>query len=155
MAWATTVIGSPQFVWEQKLKITKTTLREWIKRPESNPNTQRKELVQQLGKLQSEMEIKEIVNSDLEKEQAIQSKTYHSFRIEEEYWRLKSCCLWLESEDRNTSYFHRQFKARLSKNHISKITTNDGKICKGIDQIKAVVVSHFHHLYSKEKDNNE
>ena len=70
MAWATTVIGSPHFVWEQKLKITKTTLKEWSKRPESNPNTQRKELVQQLGKLQNKMEIKEIVNSDLEKEQA-------------------------------------------------------------------------------------
>jgi len=45
MAWATTVTGSPHFVWEQKLKITKTALKEWSKRPESNPNTQRKELV--------------------------------------------------------------------------------------------------------------
>jgi hypothetical protein len=111
--------------------------------------------VQQLGKLQNEMEIKDIVSSDLEKEQAIQSKTYHSFRIEEEYWRLKSRCLWLESRDRNTSYFHHQFKARLSRNHISEITTNDGKICKGIDQIKVATVSHFRHLYNKENDDNE
>jgi hypothetical protein len=101
------------------------------------------------------MELKDIANTDLEKEQAIQSKAYHSFRIEEEYWRLKSRGLWLESGHRNTSYFHRQFKARLSRNHISEITTNDGKICKGIDQIKVVVVSHFHHLYSKENDDNE
>jgi hypothetical protein len=101
------------------------------------------------------MEIKDIANTDLEKEQAIQCKTYRSFRNEEEYWRLKSRSLWLESGDRNTSCFHYQFKARLSRNHISDITTNDGNICKGIDQIKAAAVSHFHHLYSKENDDNE
>jgi hypothetical protein len=155
LALSTSVTGSPNFVWEQKLKITKKSLKEWRKLLENNPNTQRKELVQQLGKLQNEMETKDIAKTDLEKEQATQCKTYRSFRNEEEYWRLKSRSLWLEVSDRNTSYFHHQFKARLSRNHISKITTNDGKLCKGIDQIKVVVVSHFHHLYSKEKDDNE
>jgi hypothetical protein len=155
LAWSTSVTGSPNFVWEQKLKITKKALKEWSKLPVSNPNTQRKELVQQLGKLQNEMETIYIAKTDLEKEQATQCKTYRSFRNEEEYWRLKSRSLWLEAGDRNTSYFHRQFKAHLSRNHISEITTNDRKLCKGIDQIKAVVVSHFHHLYSKENDDNE
>jgi exonuclease III len=154
-AWSTPVTGSPNFVWEQKLKITKKSLKEWCKFPESNPNTQRKELVQQLGQLQNEMETIDIAKTDLEKEQAAQCRTYRSFRNEEEYWRLKSRSLWLEAGDRNTSYFHRQFKARLSRNHISEITTNEGKLCKGIDQIKAVVVSHFQQLYSKENDDNE
>jgi hypothetical protein len=101
------------------------------------------------------METIDITKTELEKEQAAQCKTYRSFRNEEEYWRLKSRSLWLEAGDRNTSYFHRQFKARLSRNHISEITTNDGKLCTGTDQIKVVVVSHFHHLYSKENDDNE
>jgi len=155
LAWSTSITGSLNYVWEQKLKITKKILKEWSKLPLSNPNTQRKESVQQLGKLHNEMESIDIAKTDMEKEQAAQCKTYRSFRKEEEYWRLKSHSLWLETGDRNTSYFHRQFKARLSRNHISEITTNDGKLCKGTDQIKAIVVSHFHHLYSKENDDNE
>ena len=55
----------------------------------------------------------------------------------------------MKSGDKNTSYFHRQFRARLSRNHISEITTFEGVICKGNDQIKVVVVSHFQTLYNK------
>jgi ribonuclease HI/exonuclease III len=154
-AWSTPVNGSPNFVWEQKLKITKKALKEWSKLPESNPNTQRKESVQQLGQLQLEMETIDIARTELEKEQQAQCRTYRAFRKEEEYWRLKSRSLWLKAGDRNTSYFHRQFKARLSRNHISEITTNEGKLCKGIDQIKDAVVSHFQQLYSKENHDNE
>jgi hypothetical protein len=139
----------------KNLKITKKALKEWSKLPESNPNTQRKESVQQLGKLQNEMETIDIAKQIWKRSKQAKCKTYRSFRKEEEYWRLKSRSLWLEAGDRNTSYFHRQFKARLSRNHISEITTNDGKLCKGIDQIKDVVVSHFHQLYSKENDDNE
>jgi hypothetical protein len=86
------------------------------------------------------MDTIDITKTELEKEQAAQCKTYRSFRNEEEYWRLKSRSLWLEAGDRNTTYFHRQCRARLSRNHITEITTNDGRLCKGIDQIKVVVV---------------
>jgi hypothetical protein len=32
-AWSTLVIGSPNYVWEQKIKPTNHTLKEWIKNP--------------------------------------------------------------------------------------------------------------------------
>jgi len=35
------------------------------------------------------------------------------------------------------------------------ITTNDGRLCTIIDQIKDVVASHFHQLYIKENDDSE
>jgi hypothetical protein len=101
------------------------------------------------------METIDIARTELEKEQQAQCRTYCAFRKEEEYSRLKSCSLWLKAGDRNTSYFHRQFKAHLSRNHISEITTNEGKLCKGIDQIKDVDVLHFQQIYSKENHDNE
>jgi hypothetical protein len=60
------------------------------------------------------MEINDITNLELEKEQASQRKTFRAFYQEEEYWRLKSRSLWLKYGDRNTNFFHWNFRAHLS-----------------------------------------
>jgi hypothetical protein len=101
------------------------------------------------------MESKVIFNSDLEKEQAAQNKTFRAFRHEEEYWRLKSRSLWLKAGDRNTSYFHRQCRARLSQNHISEIASSDGTIHKGFEQLKEAAEKHFQSLYKEEDSDCE
>jgi hypothetical protein len=106
-AWSSSITGSPSFVWEKKLKATKYALKAWVKKPMNTPLIHIHETVQQLSDLQVEMEIKYFFNSDLEKEQGAQRKTFCAFRLEEEYWRLKSRSLWLKARDRNTSFFHR------------------------------------------------
>ena len=97
-----------------------------------------------------DLENKDISNSDLAKEQEAQVKTYQSYRQEEEYWRLKSRSLWLKDGDRNTSVFHRQYRARLSRNHISELTSSDGSILKGNDQLKGAIEAHFQNLFKEE-----
>jgi hypothetical protein len=57
--------------------------------------------------------------------------------------------LWLKAGDRNTSFFRRQFRARLSQNHISEISSTDGSIHKGFDQLKATSETHFQNLYKE------
>jgi len=57
--------------------------------------------------------------------------------------------MWLKAGDRNTSFFHRQYKARLSRNHISELSSADGTIYKGIDQLKVAVEAHFQNLFSE------
>jgi hypothetical protein len=83
-----------------------------------------------------EMENKDITNQDLAKEQAAQFNSYRTFRQEEEHWRLKSHSLWLRAGDSNATFFHQKYKARISRKHISEITSEDGSICKGSDQLK-------------------
>ena len=83
------------------------------------------------------MENKEITISKIEKEQLTQLNSFQSFRLEEEHWRLKTRSLWLKSGDQNTLFFHWQYIARLSRNHISELASPDGTICKGLDQLKA------------------
>ena len=152
IAWSTSVTGSPSFVWEKKIKDTKIALKYWVKNPTYTPTRHKKETVQLLENLQIDLESKEITYTELEKEQATQDNSFLSFRQEEEFWRLKSRSLWLKEGDRNTSFFHRKCRARLSINHISEITSSDDTLFKGQDQIKLAVETHFQNLY---KDNRE
>eukprot|EP00253_Pinus_taeda_P023946 PITA_23946 len=100
------------------------------------------------------MENIDITADLLEKETKSQCSAHHTFRKEEEYWRLKSRSLWLKSGDRNTSYFHRQYRARLTRNHIAEIKTPEGSVCNSYHQIKAAAENYFMNLYRKENHSN-
>eukprot|EP00253_Pinus_taeda_P020773 PITA_20773 len=154
-AWRIEVYGSPSFVWEQKLKNVKATLKAWIKKSTQSPNRQRKEAVIQLEGIQFDMEDIDPSATNLAKEKSAQKNVYYSFRKEEEYWRLKSRSLWLKSGDRNTSYFHRQCRARLARNHIAEITSSSGQVYKGFSQIQEAAVNHFWNLLSAERNGEE
>ena len=86
----------------------------------------------------------------LEKEKQAQFNSFWAFIQEEEYWRLKSQSTWLKAGDQNTSFSHKQCRARLSQNHISEITSLSGVSIKGNDQIKLVAEVHFQNLYKED-----
>ena len=50
---------------------------------------------------------------------------------------------------------HQQFKARLSRNQISEITSTDGTVLKGFSQVKQVLKTYFENLYTEEGIGNE
>jgi hypothetical protein len=58
------------------------------------------------------MEGKEITEECLAREEHLQREMHKSCREEEGYWQYKSRSLWLESRDKNTTYFHKQAKER-------------------------------------------
>ena len=66
---------------------------------------------------------------------------------EDEHLRLKYRSLWLKAWDRNTSFFHRQCRARLSQNHISKISNDDRIIIKCQELLKQSANMHFQMLF--------
>jgi hypothetical protein len=135
-SWSIFVNGSPNYVWEQKLKATKTTLKAWIKRPIASPTSLRKRTTNQLLDLQLDLEHKYITYSTIQKEKEAKLITLRSFKVEEESLRLKSRNLWLESGDKNLTFFHKQIRARLSRNQIAEITSPDGTVHKVITQLK-------------------
>ena len=69
---------------------------------------------------------------------------------EEEYWRLKSRSTWLKAGDRNTSFFHKQCRVRISQNHISEIYSQSGELVKGNSKIKHMAEIHFQNLYKED-----
>ena len=57
-SWESPSKGSPSFVWEQNLKLTKWDLKDWIKKDFKTPSSYRKEALQELSSLQMELEEK-------------------------------------------------------------------------------------------------
>ena len=108
------------------------------------------EQVIELTKIQLGIEESDITKSRLALEQFAQIKTSQSFRQEEEYLWLNSRSLWLQVGDKNTAFLHRQCRARLSRNHTSKISTGQGGIIKGHEQLKQAARRHFQHLFQED-----
>ena len=61
------------------------------------------------------------MNSIQSKETELQKALFQACRVEEEYWRQKSKSMWLESGDKNTTYFHKQAEARKNYKAVTKI----------------------------------
>jgi hypothetical protein len=146
--WNQWIIGSPNYIWEQKLKLVKGFLKEWEKTSSNPIQNKVKEKKLQLEKIQEEMETKEVQQSHIMTEQKIHKEYIQALNEEEIIWRLKSRSLWLKAGDQNTSFFHRQSKVRLWSNQISEIKTLEGEIIKDFDQIKQQTTNHFHKLYT-------
>ena len=61
----------------------------------------------------------------------------------------------MQEGDKNTTFFHRQCKAKLPRNHISKISIEEGDIIKGNANLKQAARSHFHLLFQEDRLSDE
>ena len=82
-AWNILVIGSPNFMWERKLKNTKSVLKDWIKKSLQYSTGNRIQALARLEEIQLEMEESEITPAILDKEQKSQFNSFRAFRKEE------------------------------------------------------------------------
>lgn len=75
-----------------------------------------------------------------------QAKLAQALSIEEDFWRQKSACKWLQEDDRNTKFFHNLVKSNRKKAHIRVIKEGDACITDPIFESlspKIVVVNLF------------
>ena len=118
--WNQPVKVSPFYIWEEKLRRVKGALKRWAKTL-SNLATERKTIKAALVSHQNGMENAGLTKDLLDQETQLQQRYHKACLAEEEYWKLKSCNLWLKAGDRNTAYFHKQAQARKYFNNISEI----------------------------------
>ncbi|WZZ77741.1 hypothetical protein YC2023_098313 [Brassica napus] len=64
-------------------------------------------------------------------------------RIEEKFFRQKSCIRWLAAGDLNTAFFHRSVQSRASWNAIRQLQTENGEILNDPKAISREAVQHF------------
>jgi hypothetical protein len=144
-AWNQWITGSPNYIWEHKLKLVKDLLKSWAKNNLHNKAQVKKS---QLEALQDEMESAEIQQNLLTQEQSLHKDYLRALEEEETTWWLKSRSLWLKAGDQNTTFFHNQAKVRNWSNQISELKTQEGETLQDFDKIKQHASSHFHSLYT-------
>ena len=74
---------------------------------------------------------------------AASEKWNHLARIEEKFYRQKSCVRWLQAGDQNTKYFHRIAQARAARNMIRSLVNAQGVVLTSQSDIKREAVAHF------------
>jgi hypothetical protein len=146
LSWEIPVTGSPFFVWEEKLRRLKASLKLWAKN-QASPLEDRRRAQETLELHQQVMEVAPITQTLLKQEAENQSKLHKTCREEEIYWRMKSRALWLQDGDKNTAFFHKHTQSRINYNSIEEIHWQD-QVYNDAHSIKQAAHSHFKDLYS-------
>ena len=72
--------------------------------------------------------------------------------MEEQKWRIKSCQLWLQGGDKNSTFFHKQTTVRQIRNNVTSITDDEGQLQTSQDAIKRAASKHYSVLLTETKE---
>jgi hypothetical protein len=109
------------------------------------------DLQKRIKKLKSELEDcrhGEVTDASLRKEQAL---CYRLERVQDQWdthWKQRAHVTWLQSGDRNTSYFHSVASERKRHNTIKKLKKEDGGVVVGEEGLQTVVTNYFSSLFT-------
>lgn len=144
-AWKTEILGSPHFVWESKIKLLRIVIKHWAKDFADKERREKNELQRKLESWNKDKESVQETEEDQRIEEELCKALYNQQRKEEEELRQKSRCLWLNSGDKNTSFFHNCLKVRRAGNNIGRINHNGKEITDNAG-IKEAASDHFQTL---------
>lgn len=121
-------------------------LEKWANKEFGNIKRKRKELYEQISKLQSfeENESNRLVLQEVEKEMD------HVLKLEETMWYQRSCALWLKDGDKNSSFFHQKPSHRKRRNEIKRITDEQDKEMTNYEDIVGVIKEYFVNIFKSE-----
>jgi hypothetical protein len=149
------VDGTPMDIWEQKLKKTKQALKDWAKASLKSTKEEVERHKKNLEELHTIMENNEVHSRHLKQEKIHFQNYLRALHNEEKEWRLKSRSLWLQAEDKNTSFFYKQAKERQHKNIMDEIKKSTGEIINSFDEIKKEASCHFKNIYTQDGADNK
>ena len=113
-----TFLSSPNFIWESKLRVVRSALKNWATSFYYEPTLKKNNLQADLISLHSKMEHEEVTLETIAQEKALNMEILKAARHEEETLRIKYHQLWLKGGDKNSNYFHKQTKIRMICNYI-------------------------------------
>ena len=145
-AWKTNVRGFSFYVWEEKLRTVKKSLKDWAKFHKS-PKKQRMEAKKALEDhhLRNEGSLDQ---ASMDIEVSLHNKLHEAFRLEENYWKIKSRNPWLQEGDKITKFFHKQAEVRKHFKTVSKID-HLGNQLSDFDEIKKAAHDYFQEIYTE------
>jgi hypothetical protein len=134
--WSQWIKGSLVYIWEKKLKLTKEAIKQWVKTSTHSMNSDVKGYQKKMEEIQLKIDNQEVQIDLLQQEQSTYQSYLKSLKDEETMWRLKSRSLWLKDGDKNTSFFHKQARARQWRNRVEEIKTPSGGTTSSFEEIK-------------------
>ncbi|KAA3473556.1 reverse transcriptase [Gossypium australe] len=96
------------------------------------------------------IELTEADRDDENLAELINMKIQLNFEIEndERYWEQRARINWLQSSDKNTSFFHKQATQQRRRNLIQQLYFEDGRETEEICEMEAIARSYFQNLFS-------
>eukprot|EP00253_Pinus_taeda_P010854 PITA_10854 len=143
--WAMDITGSPHFIWETNIKRLRTTIKHWARQFAAEQGRKKSDIQMKLAQWNQEKECAQDTEEDQWKKNELYKELYKQNRMEEEEQRQKSRCLWLNSGDKNTSFFHNSLKLRRAGNNIERIKVED-RVLTDQEEIKDAASRHFQTL---------
>lgn len=99
--------------------------------------------------MQNKLEVEPITSRLLVEEKEAFQAYQKAIRDEEITCHLKSQSLWLTDGDQNTSFFHKQARARVLRNNVKEIKTVNGETLHSFEDFKGAAVNYFERLYTE------
>ena len=129
----------------------KVALKAWVSTQYQEPAKKKEQILDEMERLQAEMEDGTVTKVHLIKEIELETKLQKILRQIEEECRLRSRALWLKGGDQNTKFFQNQCRDRQRWNTIRELKKEDGTAVQGQAAISAEVRNFFEHLYNDEE----
>ena len=115
------------------------------------------ELDKRIKEIQTELEVVrrgDINQEKVSREHFLKEKLESLESQKDIYWRQRAHVKWLESEDKNTAFFHAFASERKRRNNISKLKREDGSWVEGEERLKDHITGYFYNLFTSTTDQN-
>ncbi|XP_042479765.1 uncharacterized protein LOC122060726 [Macadamia integrifolia] len=125
-SWDDWISGSALYVFSQKIKRVKITMKEWASETFPNVNLEKEEALKGLEDIQQEIE----GMNDQAFAREADAKTRYLKALEgyEKFWLEKARIKWRLQGDRSSKFFHVVVKVRRLKNTIRTMKNGDGQL---------------------------
>ncbi|KAG7568298.1 Reverse transcriptase domain [Arabidopsis thaliana x Arabidopsis arenosa] len=137
--------GTSQFKLVRSLRKLKIVLRSLNKRHFSGISARVKDKAEKVASLQRLL----LSNPDADAaREEHQERALWQILIsaEEKFYRQKSRVIWLNLEDKNTSFFHKSVSVRAARNHIHFLCDHNDRRIVDISEIKSYAASYFENI---------
>ncbi|GAV73953.1 Exo_endo_phos domain-containing protein [Cephalotus follicularis] len=143
--WAKTYKGSLLKIVQLKLKGLKSRFKCLHTRPDLLAADLRLKLKEVQVDLDGRPEDCNLKNQEI----WLRHELFLTTKKEEAFFKQKSRIQWLKEGDSNTAFFHRAVNVRQSKNHITRILTDQGSWLESVQDIAQEGVKCFKNLFDK------
>ncbi|XP_026420107.1 uncharacterized protein LOC113316095 [Papaver somniferum] len=142
-SWKEPIVGSPAFIYPQKLKGLKIAMKLWNQEVFGNVNVR---LKQAQLRLESSMRLSDEDPSDVEKLNSMRSVAVevNDIRMQQVIMlKRKSRNQWLVEVASNSNFFHNSIRIRRSSNTISELVDANGVTVTDCNQIRNLIVDYY------------